>query len=94
MSFGLTNSVVTSMDLMNRVFRNYLDSFLIVFIDDIFVFSMDEGYHMGHLRVVLQVLKHYQLFSNYSKCLFWLRSIMFLGHIISREGVEVDLKKS
>ena len=94
MSFGLTNSLATSMDLMNRVFQNYLDSFLIVFIDDILVYSMDECYHMGHLKVVLHVLKHYQLFCNYSKCLFWLRSIMFLGHIISSEGVEVDPKKS
>ena len=80
------------MDLMNRVFWNYLESFVIVFIDDILVYSKNEGEHMGHLRVVSQVLKEHQLFTKYNKCDFWLRSVAFLGHIISNEGTEVYLK--
>ena len=93
MSFGITNALAL-MDLMNRVFRSYLDSFVIVFIDDILVYSENEGDHMDHLRVVLQVLKENQLFSNYSKCEFWLRSVAFQGHIISSEEVEVDPRKT
>ena len=90
MSFRLTNAPTTFMDLMNRVFRNYLDSFVIVFINNILVYLKNEGDHMNHLRVVLQVLKENQLFAMYCKCEFWLRSVTFLGHIISSEGVEVD----
>ena len=79
---------------MNRVFQNYLDSFVIVFIDNILVYLKNEGDHMTHLRVVLQVLKENQYFANYSKCEFWLRSVAFLCHIISCDGVEVYLKKT
>ena len=82
------------MDLMNRVFQNYLDSFVIIFIDDIFLYSKDEGDHIGHLIVVLQTLKEHQLYSKYSKCEFWLRSVIFLGHTVSTEGVEVDPRKT
>ena len=82
------------MDLMNRMFQNHLDSFVIVFIDDILVYSKNEGDHMGHLRVVLQTLKEHQLFAKYSKCDFWLRTVTFLGHIISSKGVEVDPRKT
>ena len=81
------------MDLMNRVFQNYLDSFFIVFINDILVYLKNEGDHMNHIRVVFQVLKENQLFAMYCKCEFWLRSVTFLGHIISSEGVEVDPRK-
>ena len=70
------------MDLMNTVFQSYLDSFFIVFIDDILVYSKNEGDHMNHLRVVLHVLKENQLFSKNSKYEFLLRSVAFLGHII------------
>ena len=70
MSFGLINTPVAFMDLMNREFQNYLDSFVIVFIDNILVYSKIEGDHMGHLRVVLQVLKEHQQFSKYNKCEF------------------------
>ena len=94
MCFDLTNAPALFLDLMNRVFRNYLDSFVIVFIDDILIYSKNEGDHMNHLRVVLQVLKEHQLFAKYSKCEFWLRSVTFLGHIISSEGVEVDPRKA
>ena len=79
---------------MNRVFRNYLDSFVIVYIDDILIYSKNEGNHMNHLRVVLQVLKEHQLFAKYSKCEFFLRSVTFLSHIISSEGVNVDPRKT
>ena len=78
---------------MNRLFRNYLDSFVIVYIDDILIYSKNEGNHMNHLRVVFQVLKEHQLFAKYSKCEFWLRSVTFHGHIISCDGVEIDPSK-
>ena len=94
MSFGLTNAPAVFMDLMNRVFRNYLDSFVIIFIGDILVYSKSEGDHMNYLTVVLQVLKEHQLFSKYSKCEFWLRSMTFLCHIISSEVVEIDPSKT
>jgi len=94
MSFGLTNAPAAFMDLMNRVFRNYLDSFVIVFIDDILIYSKSEDDHMNHLRIVLQVLKDHQLYAKFSKCEFWLRSVAFLGHIVSSEGIEVDPKKT
>ena len=93
MSFCLTNAPSDFMDLINMVFRNYLDSFVIIFIDDILVYSKNDGEHMDHLRLVLQVLKEHQLFSKYSKCEFLLRLVVFLGHISSIEGIEVDIKK-
>ena len=93
MSLGVTNASASFIDLMKRVFQNYLDSFVIVFIDDILVYTKNEGDHMNHLRVVLQVLKENQLFAKYRKCEFWLRSVAFLGHIIFSEGVEVDPRK-
>ena len=93
MSFGLTNALGAFMDLMNRMFRNYLDLLVIVFIKDILVCSKNEGNHMNHLRVVLQVLKDHKLFAKYSKCEFWLRSLTFLSHVISSEGVEFNPMK-
>ena len=94
MSFSITNAPGVSMDLMNRVFQNYLGSFVIVFIDDILVYSNNNGDDMVHLRVVLQTLKGNQLYVKYINCEFWLRSVTFLGHIISSEGVEVDPRKT
>ena len=82
------------MDLMNRVFRNYLNSFVTIFSDDILVYSINKDDHMSHLRVVLQTLKEYQLYAKYSKYEFYLRSMTFLGHIISSEEVEVDPRKT
>ena len=82
------------MDLMNSVFQSYLDLFVIVFIDDILVYSKNEDDHMAHLRIVLQTLKEHQLYAKYSKYEFWLRSVTFLGNIISSEGVEVDPRKT
>ena len=78
---------------MKRILQNYLYSFVIVFIDDMLAYSKSENEHMGHLRFILQVLKEPQLFANYSKCEFLLRSVVFHGHIFSSEGIEVDPKK-
>ena len=94
MSFSLTNASAAFMHLMNRVFQNYLDSFVIVFVDGILVYSKNEGDHMVHLRVALQTLKEHQLFAKYRKCEFLLSSITFLCNIVSSEGVEVDQRKT
>ena len=93
MSFGLTNAPAAFMDLMNRVFKPYLDLFVIVFIDDILVYSRSETDHAEHLRIVLQTLKDRELYAKFSKCEFWLKSVAFLGHVISGEGVKVDFQK-
>src|SRR5688572_2298152 len=94
MSFGLTNTPAAFMDLINRVFNQYLDMFVIVFIDDIFVYSRNEEDHANHLRIVLQVLRDRQLFFVFDKCEFWLRSVEFLGHVILGEGIMVDPNKT
>ena len=78
MSFGLTNAPMAFIDIMNRVFQDYLQSIVIVFIDNILVFSKSENDHMNQLGVVLQVLKEHQLFVKYSKCEFWLGSVVSL----------------
>ena len=81
------------MNLMNRVFRPFLDRFMIVFIDDILVYSRNREEHIEHLRIVLQTLRDKQLYAKFSKCQFWLDKIAFLGHVISAEGVYVDPQK-
>ena len=93
MPFGLTNAPAEFMDLMNRVFRPYLDRFVIVFIDDILVFSKFSLEHEEHLRIVLSTLRNKQLYTKFSMCEFWLDRVIFLGHMISAEGVYVDLNK-
>ena len=93
MPFGLTNAPAAFMDLMNRVFKSYLDTFVIVFIDDILVYSWSEEEHAEHLRIVLQTLRDKKLYAKFSKCEFWLEEVVFLGHVISAEGVYVDPKK-
>ena len=93
MPFGLTNAPAAFMDLMNRVFQSYLDRFVIVFIDDILIYSKSHVEHGEHLRIVLQPLRTHQLYAKLSKCEFWLNSVSFLGHVISKEGVQVDPKK-
>ena len=90
MSFGLTNAPAAFMDLMNRVFRPYLDRFVIVFIDDILVYSRSELEHERHLGLVLQTLRQYQLYVKFSKCEFWLSRVGFLGHVVSVDGIYVD----
>ena len=93
MSFGLTNAPAAFMDLMNRVFRPYLDRFVIVFIDDILVYSRSEEKHTENLRTVLQTLRQKQLYAKFSKFGFWLYRVVFLGHVISTEGIYVDPQK-
>ena len=82
MPFGLTNAPAAFMDLMNRVFSPYLDKFVIVFIDDILVYSGSSKEHSEHLRIVLQTLRERQLYVKFSKCQFWLDKVAFLGHAI------------
>ena len=93
MPFGLTNAPAAFMDLMNWVFQLYLDRFIIVFIDDILVYSGSSEEHSEHLRIVLQTLRERQLYAKLSKCQFWLDRVAFLGHVISAEGVGVDSQK-
>jgi hypothetical protein len=93
MSFGLTNAPAYFMNLMNKVFMEYLDKFVVVFIDDILVYSKDDEEHEEHLRMVLQKVRDNQLYVEYSKCEFWLDEIPFLGHIISKGGIAVDSTK-
>ncbi|KAL8133946.1 hypothetical protein AgCh_009131 [Apium graveolens] len=90
MSFGLTNVPVTFMDLMNRVYKKYLDKFVIVFIDDILIYSKTPEDHAAHLRIALQRLREKQLYAKFSKCEFWLTEVQFLGHMVSKEGIKVD----
>nr|GEY58111.1 DNA/RNA polymerases superfamily protein [Tanacetum cinerariifolium] len=93
MPFGLTNAPTVFMDLMNRVFHEFLDKFVIVFIDDILVFSKSKEEHEDHLRTVLQTLRQEKLYAKFSKCEFWLSSVEFLGHIVSAEGITMDPAK-
>ncbi|KAL5554378.1 hypothetical protein UlMin_041779 [Ulmus minor] len=81
------------MDLMNRVFKEFLDRFVIVFIDDILVYSKSAEEHEEHLRLILQTLRDHQLFAKFKKCEFWLNQVAFLGHVISKDGVAVDPSK-
>ena len=92
MSFGLTNVPTAFIDLMNRVFHPYLDQFVIVFIDDILVYSKNVEEHAVHLQIVLQSLQNKQLYVKFSKCEFWLNEVVFLGHV-SGEGIFVDPRK-
>ena len=90
MPFRLTNAPATFMDLMNKVFSPYLDKFVIVFIDDILVYSGSPEEIAEHLRTVLQILKERQLYAKFSKCQFWLDKVAFLGHVILADGISVD----
>jgi hypothetical protein len=93
MSFGLTNALAHFMYLMNSVFMPELDKFVMVFIDDILVYSKSEEEHARHLCVILPRLRDHQLYAKFSKCAFWLKEVPFLGHIISAEGIVVDPSK-
>jgi hypothetical protein len=93
MSFGLTNAPVYFMYMLDKVFMEYLDKFVVVFIDDILVYSRSEDEHEGHLRLVLQKLRYHKLYAMLSKCEFWLKQVAFLGHVISKGGISVDPRK-
>ena len=93
MPFGLTNAPATFMNLMHRVFQPYLDQFVVVFVDDILIYSQSEWGHEYHLRIVLQLLRDHQLYAKFSKFEFWLTEVRFLGHVVSALGVSVNLEK-
>ncbi|GJT46012.1 putative reverse transcriptase domain-containing protein [Tanacetum coccineum] len=93
MLFGLTNAPAVFMDLMNRVCKPYLDRFMIVFIDDILIYSKSRKEHEGHLKLILKLLKEEQLYAKFSKCEFWLSKVQFLGHVIDSEGIHIDPAK-
>ena len=93
MSFGLTNAPAYFMYVMNSIFFEELDVFVIIFIDDILVYSKTKEDHVKHLRVVLQKQREHKLYAKFSKCEFWLTEVSFLGHILSHNGISVDPSK-
>ena len=93
MSFGLTNAPAYFMNLMNKIFMEYLDKFVVVFLDDILIYSKTEEEHAEHLRLVLETLRKHQLYAKLSKCEFWLSEVAFLGHVVSVGGIFVDPEK-
>jgi hypothetical protein len=93
MSFGLTNAPAYFMYLMNKVFMEYLNEFVMVFIDDILVYLRSEEEHEEHLRLALQKLQEHRLYAMLSKCEFWMKQVAFLGHVISKRGISMDPSK-
>ena len=93
MSFGLTNAPAYFMYLMNSVFMPEFDEFVVVFINDILIYSKNEVDHAEHLRIVLSRLREHKLYAKFSKCEFWLKKGPFLGHILSKDGISIDPSK-
>ncbi|GKA62584.1 putative reverse transcriptase domain-containing protein [Tanacetum coccineum] len=93
MPFGLTNAPAVFMDLMNRLCKPYLNNFVIVFIDNILIYSKNKEEHGEHLKIILELLTKEQLYAKFSKCDFWLESVRFLNHVINSKGVHVDPAK-
>ena len=90
MSFGLTNAPATFSRLMNSIFMEYLDKFVVVYLDDILIYSKNEQEHAEHLRLVLMKLREHRLYAKFSKCEFWLQEVTYLGHVISGNGIVVN----
>ena len=93
MPFGLTNASVVFMCLMNKVLHKYLDKFVVVFIDGVLIYSKSKEEHEEHLKNFLQVLREHQLYAKFNKCDFFKDKIQYLGHVITKEGISVDLEK-
>jgi hypothetical protein len=93
MSFGLTNALAYFMYLMNKAFMEYLNKFVVVFIDDILVYSRSEEEHEEHLHLALQRLREHRLYAKLSKCEFWMKQVDFIGHVISKGGISMDPSK-
>ena len=93
MSFGLTNAPAYFMNLMNKVFMDELDKFVVVFIDDILIYSKSVQEHEQHLRLVMEKLRVHKLYAKFNKCEFWLKKVAFLGHILTAKRVAVDPEK-
>jgi hypothetical protein len=93
MLFGVTDAPTGFMEYINRIFHSYLDRFVVVFINDILVFSKSEDEHAEHLRIVLRTLQEKKLYAKLSKCEFWLKEVSFLGHVVSSGDIAVDPQK-
>ena len=93
MPFGLMNALAAFTGLMHRVIQPYLDQFVVVYVDDILIYSQSEWEHEYHLRIALRLLRDHQLYAEFSKCEFWLTDVRFFGHVVSAPGVSVDLEK-
>lgn len=93
MPFGLTNALVAFLDLMNRVFQDFLDRFIVVFIDHILIYSRSQQEREENLRLVLRRLQEEKLYAKLSKCEFWMEQVPFLGHIVSSKGISIDPSK-
>ncbi|KAD3336887.1 hypothetical protein E3N88_32406 [Mikania micrantha] len=93
MPFGQTNAPAVFMDIMNRVCKPYLDNFIIVFIDDILIYSKTQEEHKEHLQLALELLRQEKLYAKLSKCDFWIREVQFLGHVVNEQGIHVDKSK-
>lgn len=93
MSFGLTNAPAYFMEAMNSMLHRYLDDFVVVFIDDILVYSKSEEDHARHLRIVLETLRQHRFYAKLKKCEFWISEVGFLGHVINPDGIAVDRSK-
>ena len=93
MPFGLTNAPTAFMDMMNRIYRPYLDHFVVVFVDDILIYSKSREEHSHHLHMALQTLREHQLYAKLEKCDFWLQEIQFLGQMVTQEGISMDPTK-
>lgn len=93
MPFRLTNAPTAFMDLMHRIFKPFLDQFVVIFFDDILVYSKSKNDHEEHLRIVLQKLREHKLYAKFNKCEFWLSKVSFFGHVISHQDINVDPSK-
>src|SRR3954462_4617787 len=93
MSFGLTNAPATFLRLMNSIFMEYLEKFVVVYLNDSLIYSKNDEEHAEHLRLVLMKLREHRLYAKFSKCEFWLPEVTYLGHVISAKGIAVNLER-